>query len=148
LAEAVREKPAMIVDYATLTGAARVALGTDLPALFCNDDRLAEDILQAGQALEDPLWRMPLHQPYRELIRSPIADLNNVSDGPFAGAITAALFLEHFVDEATPWAHIDLMAGNRADRPGRPRGGEAQALRAVYQAIARRFPADGKKARR
>ena len=143
LAEATREKPDMIVDYATLTGAARVALGADLPALFCNDHRLAEAILAAGEALEDPLWRMPLHQPYRDLIRSPIADLNNVSDGPLAGAITAALFLEHFVDSDTPWAHIDLLAGNRADRPGRPRGGDAQAMRSMFQMIAQRFPASG-----
>ncbi len=138
LAEADREKPDLIIDFATLTGAARVALGPDLPALFCNDDALAEDLLTCGVAEHDPLWRLPLHRPYRQLLDSKVADLNNVSDGPYAGAITAALFLAEFVDAKTPWAHLDLMAWNRIAKPGRPVGGEAMGLRAAYALIAAR----------
>jgi leucyl aminopeptidase len=138
LAEAAREKPALIVDFATLTGAARTALGADLPALFCNDDALAAQLLDKGAAEHDPLWRLPLHKPYRSLLDSKVADLNNVSEGPYAGAITAALFLAEFVDADTPWAHIDLLAWNRGARPGRPVGGEAMSLRAVYAVIAER----------
>jgi leucyl aminopeptidase len=139
LADASDEKPEMIVDAATLTGAARVALGPELPALFCNDDALAEALIAAGAAEDDPMWRMPLYQPYRRLIDSKIADLNNVSDGPQGGAITAALYLNEFVDPAVPWAHLDVMAWNNRSRPGRPEGAEAQTLRAVYAHIAGRF---------
>ena len=139
LAEAGREKPGLIVDYATLTGAARIALGAELPALFCNDDGLAEDLLAAGREVEDPLWRLPLWKPYRRLLDSKVADISNVSEGGFAGAITAALYLEEFVDPGTPWAHLDVMAWNQSDRPGRPAGGEAQGLRAVFELIERRF---------
>jgi leucyl aminopeptidase len=139
LAEADSEKPQLIVDAATLTGAARVALGPDLPALFANDDALAEDLLAAGAAENDPLWRLPLWKPYRKLIDSKVADLNNVSESGFAGAVIAALFLAEFVSPATPWAHIDTFAWNQSTRPGRPEGGEALALRALYAAIKRRF---------
>ncbi|HZK89175.1 MAG TPA: leucyl aminopeptidase family protein [Stellaceae bacterium] len=139
LADASDEKPAMIVDAATLTGAARVALGPDLPALFCNDDALANALLAAGVAEDDPMWRMPLYKPYRRLIDSKIADLNNVSDGPQGGAITAALYLNEFVDPSVPWAHLDVMAWNGRTRPGRPEGAEAQTLRALYALIAGRF---------
>jgi len=139
LAEASEEKPEMIVDCATLTGAARVALGPDLPALFCNDDRLASALIAAGQAEDDPMWRLPLYKPYRRLIDSKIADLNNVSEGPQGGAITAALYLNEFVDPKVPWAHLDVMAWNQRARPGRPEGAEAQTLRAVYAHIAERF---------
>ena len=139
LAEASDEKPEMIIDAATLTGAARVALGPDLPALFCNDDALANALIAAGAAEDDPMWRMPLYKPYRRLIDSKIADLNNVSDGPQGGAITAALYLNEFVDPAVPWAHLDVMAWNGRSRPGRPEGAEAQTLRAVYAHIAGRF---------
>ncbi len=135
LAEADRDKPDLIVDFATLTGAARVALGTDLPALFSNHDELSETLLAQGLARHDPLWRLPLHKPYRGLLDSKLADLNNVSEGGFGGAITAALFLEAFVSAQTPWIHIDLMAWNLKDRPGRPAGGEAMGLRAVYGLI-------------
>ena len=135
LAEADREKPDLIIDFATLTGAARTALGTDLPALFCNDDALAGDLLACGLAEHDPMWRLPLHRPYRQLLDSKVADLNNVSEGPYAGAITAALFLAEFVRPETPWAHLDLMAWNRTARPGRPVGGEAMGLRAAYALI-------------
>jgi leucyl aminopeptidase len=138
LAEAAREKPALIVDFATLTGAARTALGADLPALFCNDDALAAQLLDKGTAEHDPLWRLPLHRPYRKLLDSKVADLNNVSEGPYAGAITAALFLAEFVGAETPWAHIDLLAWNRSARAGRPVGGEAMSLRAVYAMIEER----------
>lgn len=139
LTEADREKPAMIVDFATLTGAARVALGTDLPALFCNDDVLAGDLDKAGTAVGDPMWRLPLWRPYRRLLDSKVADINNVSEGGFGGAITAALYLQEFVSDTTPWAHFDLMAWNQAGRPGRPVGGEAQSLRAVFAMLEKRF---------
>jgi leucyl aminopeptidase len=135
LAEADREDPDLIVDFATLTGAARVAVGTDLPAMFCNDDGVAEALLAQGLAARDPVWRMPLHKPYRRLLDSPIADLNNISSGPHGGAITAALFLAEFVRPETPWVHLDVMAWNLTNRPGRPEGGEAMGLRATYALI-------------
>ncbi|MHA1152029.1 MAG: leucyl aminopeptidase family protein [Alphaproteobacteria bacterium] len=143
LAEADREDPELIVDFATLTGAARVALGTDLPAMFCNDDAVAEALLAQGLAARDPVWRMPLHKPYRRLLDSQVADLNNISSGAHGGAITAALFLAEFVRPETPWVHLDIMAWNLASRPGRPEGGEAMGLRATYaliEALARQGP--------
>lgn len=135
LAEAQSDKPDLILDAATLTGAARVALGPDLPALFCNDDDVADALLRHGRAEDDPLWRMPLHKGYRRLLDSKVADINNVSDGPYAGAITAALYLQEFIDPGTPWAHIDTMAWNTRDRPGRPEGGEALGLRALFSFV-------------
>ena len=139
LAEADTEMPALLVDCATLTGAARVALGPELQALFCNDDAVAEGLLRAGVAVSDPLWRMPLWQPYRKMIDSKIADFNNVADAPFAGAIVAAIYLAEFVKPSTPWAHIDMYASNAKDRPGRPEGGEATGLRAMYRYLRERF---------
>jgi leucyl aminopeptidase len=139
LTEADSEKPALILDCATLTGAARVALGPDIPALFSNDDALADGLLCAATAQGDPLWRLPLWQPYRKLIDSKIADINNVSESPFAGAIVAALYLAEFVSSATPWGHLDVMAWNGSARPGRPEGGEAIGLRALYEYIRGRF---------
>ncbi len=139
LAEAASEKPEMILDFATLTGAARVALGAELPAMFANDDRLAADILAAGERTADPVWRLPLHQPYRSQLQSKIADLNNISPGGFGGAITAALFLEAFIEPGIPWVHFDLMAWNQASRPGRPEGGEAMAMRAVHDMLETRY---------
>ncbi len=139
LAEAATEEPALLVDMATLTGAARVALGPELAALFCNDDALAGSLLDAAAAEADPMWRMPLWQPYRRMIDSKIADLNNVSESPHAGAITAALYLQEFVEPGIPWAHLDVMAWNPQGRPGRPEGAEATALRALYAHIAQRF---------
>jgi leucyl aminopeptidase len=139
LAEAATEKPALLIDMATLTGAARVALGPELAALFCNDDTLAEGLLAAARGEDDPMWRMPLWQPYRKMIDSKIADLNNVSESPHAGAVTAALYLQEFVEPGTPWAHLDVMAWNPQSRPGRPEGAEATALRALYAHIAQRF---------
>ncbi len=141
LAEAATENPALLLDAATLTGAARVALGPELPALFCNDDGLAAALLASGAAEDDPLWRMPLWRGYRRLIDSKIADLNNVSEGPQGGAITAALYLQEFVAPGIPWAHLDVMAWNNRARPGRPEGAEAQTLRALYAHIAARFAA-------
>jgi leucyl aminopeptidase len=141
LAEASQEKPALIVDAATLTGAARVAVGPELAALFCNDEAFALGLAAAGTTEDDPVWRMPLWRPYRRLLDSKIADLNNVSEGPHAGAITAALYLQEFVDPSVPWAHLDLMAWNSRARPGRPEGAEAQALRALYACVAARFAA-------
>ena len=139
LAEADTEAPALLVDMATLTGAARTALGPELPALFCNDEPLAGELLRAAEAEQDPLWRLPLWAPYRKLLKSGIADINNVSESAFAGAITAAVFLQEFVGKATPWAHIDTYAWNATSRPGRPEGGEALALRALYRLVAERF---------
>jgi leucyl aminopeptidase len=141
LHEGASEKPTMMVNCATLTGAARVALGPDLPALFCNDDRLAQDLLGAGTDAADPLWRMPLFGDYRRFLDSKVADINNVGSGPMGGAITAALYLKEFVPDNVPWAHIDMMAWNGSTRPGRPEGGEAQAARAIFTAIERRISA-------
>src|SRR5690606_39034401 len=135
LAEADAAGPDLILDFATLTGAARVALGPELPALFCNDEAIAEALLSHGRRLGDPLWRLPLHQPYKAWLDSRVADLNNVSSGPFAGAVTAALFLERFVSPDRPWAHLDLYAWNSEDRPGRPKGGEAMSLRACFALV-------------
>ena len=140
LAEADREAPELLIDAATLTGAARVALGTEVPALFTDDDALAADLARHAEAEADPLWRLPLWKPYRDLLDSGIADLNNISDGPYGGAVTAALFLGEFVTRAGRWAHIDCMGWNLRARPGRPKGGEAGALRALYALLAERYP--------
>jgi len=141
LTEADSEKPALLLDMATLTGAARVALGPELPALFCHDDELAGDLLRAGAEQRDPLWRLPLWKPYRRLLASNVAEIANASESSFAGAVTAALFLQEFVGKETPWAHIDTYAWNANTRPGRPEGGEALALRALYAHLAGRFGA-------
>jgi leucyl aminopeptidase len=129
LAFASEQGPAAIIDCATLTGAARVALGPDLPALFCNDDDLATRLLAAGDAVRDPMWRLPLHDGYDSWLDSPFADLSNTAQKPMAGAITAALFLRRFVPAGIPWAHLDLYAWNDSNRPGRPEGG-GSAMRA------------------
>lgn len=132
LAEASSDKPDLIIDAATLTGSARVALGPELPALFCNDDDIAEALLRHGRTEDDPFWRLPLHKGYRRMLDSKVADINNVSDGSYAGAITAALYLQEFIDPGIRWAHVDTMGWNTRDRPGRPEGGEALGLRALY----------------
>jgi leucyl aminopeptidase len=137
LTYAAEARPALVIDFATLTGAARIALGPDLPALFANDDKLADGILACARAEHDPLWRLPLWAGYRPMLDSPIADFANSGPSRHAGAITAALYLERFVPANLPWAHIDVYSWNDADRPGRPRGGEAQSLRAVYAWLAR-----------
>ncbi len=132
LARACELTPDLLLDFATLTGAARVALGPDLPALYANDDALANDWLAAGNRMRDPLWRMPLWRPYLRYLTSGIADLANGSSSTMAGSVTAALFLERFVADGQRWAHLDVYAWNDSDRPGRPAGGEAMALRAAY----------------
>ena len=135
LAEAAEAKPEWLIDAATLTGAARVALGPDLPGLFCTNDELSDMILRAGRAVHDPLWRLPLHEGYDSWLESNVADINNVASRPMAGAIIAALYLKRFVPKGISWAHIDVYAWNDSARPGRPEGGEAQSLRALLQAI-------------
>ena len=132
LARACELAPDLLLDFATLTGAARVALGPDLPALYANDDALAHGWLDAGMQARDPLWRMPLWRPYLRYLTSGIADLANGSASTMAGSVTAALFLERFVAEGQAWGHVDVYAWNDADRPGKPAGGEAQGLRAAY----------------
>jgi leucyl aminopeptidase len=139
LAYACEHEPDLIIDFATLTGAARVALGADLPPLFSNRREVAQAIQQAGDEIEDPLWTMPLYQPYVEQIKSPIADLNNSSKSPYGGCITAALFLEQFVTRDTPWVHIDTFAWNQSNRSGRPEGGEALGLRAAFRFLQSRY---------
>lgn len=139
LTKAVESDPVLVIDLATLTGAARVALGPDLPAAFANDDALAESVLKAGTDHHDPLWRMPLHAGYDDMLKSDIADLNNAPDGGFAGAVTAALFLQKFIPDGTPWLHLDTFAWRPAAKPGRPKGGEALGLLAVWAMLRTRF---------
>jgi leucyl aminopeptidase len=139
LTRAGEERPELILDFATLTGAARVALGPDLPATFVNDDALAADLIAAGTAESDPLWQLPLWAGYDDMLRSDIADLDNAPEGGMAGAVTAALFLQRFVDPATSWAHLDTFAWRPAAKPGRPKGGEALGLRAAWAMLRKRY---------
>ncbi len=139
LAEGGAEQPDLLIDFATLTGAARVALGTDLPALFANSDELANGFLAGAERVGDPMWRMPLHAAYRDMLNSSIADIANSANAPFAGAITAALFLQEFVEAGVDWAHFDIMAWNRSSKPGRPEGGEAMGIRGVFDYLRQRF---------
>ena len=141
LARAGEEEPELIVDFATLTGAARVALGPDLPAMFANDDALAADLEAAAKDTTDPVWRMPLWDGYDEMLKSDLADLSNAADSPMAGSVTAALFLRRFVPEGTPWAHFDTFAWRPAVKPGRPKGGEAMGLRAAFAMLRKRYAA-------
>lgn len=133
------DNPDLILDFATLTGAARVALGPDLPALFVNDEALAAGLLESAEASGDPLWRMPLWKPYADMLKSDVADFGNSASGAFAGAITAALYLEKFVDPKTPWAHVDTFAWMPTAKPGRPKGGEALGMRAFWHYLQHRF---------
>ncbi|MDR6115478.1 MULTISPECIES: leucyl aminopeptidase family protein [unclassified Sphingomonas] len=139
LTRAGEEKPELILDFATLTGAARVALGPDLPPLFTDDEALAAELLAAGVAEDDPVWRMPLWDGYDDMLKSDIADMVNAPDGGFAGAITAALFLRRFVPRHTAWAHLDVFAWRPSGKPGRPKGGDAYALRAAYRMLKGRY---------
>lgn len=139
LAEANNDKPELMIDFATLTGAMRVALGTELPGFFSNDDQVAAGITASGLSVDDPVWRMPLHKPYLELTGSDIADLANCGKTPFGGAITAALYLEAFVDKEISWSHFDVMAWNNRKLPGRPVGGEAFGIRAVFDYLQNRY---------
>lgn len=139
LALADEDKPDLLVDMATLTGAARVALGPELPALFTTDDAAAEELLRIGMEESDPMWRMPLWAGYEDELSSKIADLNNVSSSGFSGAIFGALFLRRFVVEARTWMHLDLYAWNGKERPGRPVGAEPQTVRALYSMLKNRY---------
>lgn len=139
LTEAVSDKPAMLLDFATLTGAARVALGPELPAMFCNNDALANDFCSIGDDVSDPVWRMPLWRPYRQFLDSTVADINNTGSIPQGGAITAAVFLHDFVGDDVPWAHFDIYGWNASSSPGKPKGGDAMAIRAAFKVIERKF---------
>lgn len=138
LTEACREKPDLLIDFATLTGAARVAVGLEMAAMFTNDDKIAQALAQASVEEEDPLWRQPLYEVYADDLDSSLADLAN-SGNNRAGAITAALFLKKFVDDGIKWVHFDINAENPQSRPGRPKGGEAQGLRATFALIEKRY---------
>ena len=140
LTRAGEDQPELMVDFATLTGAARTALGPDLPATFVNRDDLAGDIESAARTVDDPLWRMPLWDPYDEDLKSSIADLSNTSGNAMAGAIYAALFLRRFVPEDIPWAHLDTYAWRDSAKPGRPKGGDALGLRAIFALLEARYP--------
>jgi leucyl aminopeptidase len=139
LSDADAETPDLLVDLATLTGAARAALGPELPAVFSNDAGLLEELQRAGDALADPVWPLPLWSGYDDELNSRVADVNNVSATAFAGAIIGALFLRRFVTASPRWLHIDMYAWNARERPGRPIGAEAQCVRALYALIRQRF---------
>jgi leucyl aminopeptidase len=132
-------RPELLIDFATLTGAARVAVGPDLPALFTRRDETARDLLEAGLAVDDPCWRLPLHEGYREFLKSDIADINNAGSSGFAGASTAALFLDRFVGQGVDWAHFDTFAWRPVSKPGRPKGGDALGLRAAWRMLQGRY---------
>ena len=139
LARAGEETPELVLDFATLTGAARVALGPDLPALMARRTETAADLQAAGKAADDPCWPLPLHDGYREYLKSDIADLNNAGGNGFAGAIVGGLFLDKFVPEGTDWAHFDTFAWRPAAKPGRPKGGDALGLRAAWGLLQQRY---------
>jgi leucyl aminopeptidase len=139
LTRASEEQPELVIDFATLTGAARVALGPDLPALMARNDATAEALLSAGLEVDDPCWRLPLHDGYREYLKSDLADLNNSHTNGFAGASVAGLFLDRFVPEGLDWAHFDTFAWRPAAKPGRPKGGDALGLRAAWGMLRKRF---------
>jgi leucyl aminopeptidase len=145
LTKAGEDAPELIIDFATLTGAARVALGPDLPALFTDDEALAADMAAASRDADDPTWRLPLWDPYADMLKSDIADINNAGEGGFAGAITAALFLRRFVPDDTPWVHLDTFAWRPAAKPGRAKGGEALGLRAVFSMLQKRYASGRRK---
>jgi leucyl aminopeptidase len=139
LALADEERPDLLVDMGTLTGAARVALGPDLPPFYTDDETLAGDVARHSRAAHDPLWRLPLWRPYDAMLDSKVADMNNIATGGFAGSIICALFLNRFVGAATPWLHLDIYAWNPSPKPGRPEGGECQAARALYALLTERY---------
>jgi leucyl aminopeptidase len=141
LALADEDKPELLIDFATLTGAARVALGPELPALFATEDQLAQSVVKVAHAESDPVWQLPLWTPYEDELSSKVADLNNVSTSGFSGAIFGALFLRRFVTDARAWMHIDLYGWNSKDRPGRPVGAEPQCIRALYAYLVSRYAA-------
>lgn len=136
---ACEDKPELIIDYATLTGAARIALGTDLPALFGTDDGLRHELHICGDEIEDPMWPLPLYQPYMRLLKSKVADISNNASSSYGGCITAALFLKQFVEDDIPWCHLDTFGWNDVNRPGRPGGGEAMGVRAAFRVLQNRY---------
>ncbi len=139
LTRAGEDTPELVIDFATLTGAARVAVGPDLPALFTRRDETAQSLIDAGAAVDDPCWRLPLFDGYREYLKSDLADINNAGSSGFAGASTAALFLDKFVPEGMDWAHFDTFAWRPAAKPGRPKGGDALGLRAAWRMLQMRY---------
>lgn len=141
LARAAEQDPELMIDFATLTGAARVALGPDLPAMFANDDELAADIESCAREITDPVWRMPLWDGYDDMLKSELADLSNAADSPMAGSITAALFLRRFVPKSISWVHFDTFAWRPVAKPGRPKGGEAMGMRATFAMLRSRYGA-------
>jgi leucyl aminopeptidase len=143
LAFACEQDPDLVIDFATLTGAARIAMGADVVPFFSNQQDIAQAIQAAGDEVEDPMWTMPLYQPYRKLIESPIADINNSGKSSYGGCITAALFLESFIKPGIPWVHVDTFAWNLENRPGRPQGGEALGLRAMFRYLQERYGQSG-----
>ena len=143
LVKACEYQPELVIDFATLTGAARVAVGTDIAAMFVNDDKLAHDLEKSAREAFDPVWRMPLFDGYAELFNSTIADFANASDSSYAGAITAALFLQRFITPDLPWVHFDIMAWNLRSKPGKPEGGEAMGIQAVGQYLRGRYTPKG-----
>jgi leucyl aminopeptidase len=144
LALASEEAPELLIDFATLTGAARVALGPELPPFYTDDEELAREIAEFGVVTNDPVWRMPLWRGYNSMLDTPIADLNNSPGSPFAGSITAALFLRRFTENAKSWAHFDVYGWNPKARSSGPQGGEIQAARALASLLAKRYPTDRK----
>jgi leucyl aminopeptidase len=131
--------PELMINFATLTGAARVALGTDLQALFSNNDTLASEILAAGESEADPIWRLPLYDPYKDMLKSDVADMVNAAEAPWGGALTAALFLKEFVPDKAEWAHLDIFCWQGSPKPGRPKGADAAGLRAVWKVLKERY---------
>lgn len=142
LTKASEGEPELIIDFATLTGAARVALGPDLPAFFTNRDELWGEAFDCASEVEDPLWRLPLWAPYGEMLSSDVADVANAASSPMAGSITAALFLKRFVPDSVSWAHLDTYAWRDAGKPGRPKGGEALGLRTIFRVLQKRYSHD------
>jgi leucyl aminopeptidase len=139
MALADEERPELLIDMGTLTGAARVALGPDLPPFYTEDEALAVRVMQHAKAENDPLWRLPLWRPYDSMLDSKTADLNNIASGGFAGSIICALFLNRFVSAAKSWLHLDIYAWTPSAKPGRPEGGECQAARALYALLSARY---------
>jgi len=139
LSEAQNDEPELIIDFATLTGACRVALGTELPGFFSTERDVANAIMDSGMQVNDPVWQLPLFEQYTPFLKSDVADMTNCSSTPFGGAITAALYLKEFVEPNTPWVHFDVMAWNLRALPGRPAGGEALGIRAVFTYLQNRF---------
>ena len=143
LALADEETPDTVISLATLTGAARVALGPDLPPFYTDDDEFAAAVTDAGLATADPLWRMPFWQPYDNMLKGTVGDVNHISNGPFAGSITAALFLKRFVKNAARYAHFDIYGWTPESKPGKPKGGEPQAARALFETLKKRHGVRG-----